>query len=139
MGEKIVELRNELSEVQRLSEEIEDFGTQYALSPEVVFQLNLALEEAVTNVISYGFDDGRPHLLTVRLALEDGLLRAQVEDDGVAHDPLQTPPPDLDASLEERKVGGLGIHLVKELMDEVSYLRSDERNILTMNKHVLAE
>ena len=130
-----VTLVNQLSEVKRLSRLVEAFGEAEGLGPEAVFSMNLALDEVVTNVIRYAHDDdGRQHPIVVRLALEQDVLTAQVEDDGRAFNPLEAPAPDIAASIDERPIGGLGIHLVRSLMNSVEYRREDGRNVLTMKK-----
>ena len=128
-------LVNQLSEVAKISGFVEAFGAAEGLGPEAVYSLNLALDEVVTNVIRYAHDDdGREHPIVVRLALERGVLTAQVEDDGHAFNPLEAPPPDLDVSLDERPIGGLGIFLVRSVMNSVEYRREDGRNVLTMKR-----
>jgi anti-sigma regulatory factor (Ser/Thr protein kinase) len=132
-----VTLVNQLSEVTRLSRLVEAFGEAEGLGPETVFSINLALDEVVSNVIRYAHDDdGRQHPIVVRLAIERDVLTAQVEDDGRAFNPLEAPAPDTDASIDERPMGGLGIHLVRSVMNSVEYRREDGRNVLTMKKNV---
>jgi serine/threonine-protein kinase RsbW len=131
-------LRNDLDELGRLAEEIEAFSDAQQLSPAVVHAVNLALEEIVTNVISYAFADGASHEIGVRLAIRDGEIVAQVEDDGAPFDPLQAEDPDVTAPIDERRVGGLGVMLVKRLMDAVAYERLDGRNVLTIRKRLPA-
>ena len=97
-----VTLVNQLSEVERLSRLVEAFGEAEGLGPEAVFSINLALDEVVTNVIRYAHDDdGRQHPIVVRLALEQDVLTAQVEDDGRAFNPLEMPAPDIGAIIDE--------------------------------------
>jgi serine/threonine-protein kinase RsbW len=131
-----VTLVNDRSEVERLSRLVEAFGEAEGLPPESVFSVNLALDEVVTNIIRYAYDDGRKHSIVIRLALEDGVLSAQVEDDGRAFNPLEMPPPDITASIEDRPIGGLGIHLVRSVMNSVEYRREDGRNMLIMKKRL---
>jgi anti-sigma regulatory factor (Ser/Thr protein kinase) len=128
-------LANHLSEVAKLAGFVEAFGVAEGLEPEAVFNLNLALDEVVTNVIRYAHeDDGQEHPIVVRLALESGVVTAEVEDDGRAFNPLEAAAPNLDASIDERPIGGLGIHLVRSVMTSVEYRRQDGRNVLTMKK-----
>jgi anti-sigma regulatory factor (Ser/Thr protein kinase) len=130
-------LVNQLSEVAKLSSFVEAFGVAEGLAPEVVYSLNLALDEVVTNVIRYAHeDDGREHPIVVRLALERDVVTAEVEDDGRAFNPLEAPAPDLDGSLDERRIGGLGIFLVRSVMNSVEYRREDGRNVLIMKKNL---
>ena len=128
-------LINQLSEVSKIAEFVEAFGEAEGLTAEVVFNLNLALDEIVTNVIRYAHDDdGREHPIVVRLALESGVLTAQVEDDGRAFNPLEAAAPDLSGNIDDRPIGGLGIFLVRSVMSSVEYRRVDGRNVLTMRK-----
>jgi anti-sigma regulatory factor (Ser/Thr protein kinase) len=130
-----VTLVNDQSEVERLSRLVEAFGEAEGVSADSIFSVNLALDEVITNIIRYAHDDGgRQHPIVVRLALEPGVLTAQVEDDGRAFNPLEAPPPDLNASIEERPIGGLGIHLVRTMMNSVEYRRENGRNVLIMKK-----
>ena len=132
-----VTFANDQSEVGKLSRLVEAFGDVHDLPPQSIFSVNLALEEVVTNIIRYAYNDhGVPHPIVVRLAFEDGVLAAQVEDDGRAFNPLDAPPPDIDASLEERPIGGLGIHLVRSMMDSVEYRRDHGRNVFIMKKRL---
>jgi len=131
-----VELKNELSELAKLSHTLTEFGQRHKLPQAVSFAIKLALEEIVTNAISHGFTDQREHRISIGLALEQSVLRAQVEDDGPAFNPLEIPAPDTKQPLEERAVGGLGIHLVRTLMDEVEYQRQNGRNVLVLKKRI---
>ena len=134
-----VTLVNQLFEVQKLSRLVEAFGEVEGLSTEAVFSMNLALDEVVTNIIRYAHeDDGRQHLIVVRLALDQDMLTAQVEDDGRAFNPLEAPPPDMGATIEDRPIGGLGIHLMRSVMNSVEYQREDGRNVLIMKKKLEA-
>jgi anti-sigma regulatory factor (Ser/Thr protein kinase) len=129
----VLKLKNDLGEMTRLAEELEGFCERNGVSSGSLFALNLALEEIVTNVINYGFDGG-DHEIDLELLLDNGSVQATVADGGKAYDPLQREDPDVDAPLEERRVGGLGVLLVKRLMDDVRYSRTADRNIITIRK-----
>jgi len=131
----VIELRNDLAELARLSEALDQLGARYNLSPRTISEVNLALEEIVTNIISYGFDGPGDHLIKIYLSMEDRQLTSQVEDNGRPFDPLQVPEPDVTAALEDRDTGGLGILLARKFMDDVSYSRDGDRNILLMKKN----
>jgi anti-sigma regulatory factor (Ser/Thr protein kinase) len=125
------------TEIRRVGELAERFGAAEGLSEDDVMMINLVLDELVANVISHGHDDdGKEHEIHVTLALEGAELTMVVEDDGRAFDPLQRPAPDLDLPLEERPIGGLGIHIVRSLMDSVEYRHENGRNVLTMHKTI---
>ena len=126
-------LKNDLSELPRIAEEIEAHGEGREWPMKWILNVNLSLDELITNVISYGYEDSGEHEIRVTLTERDGALEVVLEDDGVAFDPLsEAPEPDLGASVEERRIGGLGVHFVKSLMDEVSYERRGGRNRLTL-------
>jgi anti-sigma regulatory factor (Ser/Thr protein kinase) len=130
----VMTIANRLSEVARLATAIETFGAAHGLHDDVVFAFNLALDEVLTNTISYGYDGVGERDIRVRLGVRAGVVQAQVEDDGRPFNPLNVPPPDLDAPLEDRPIGGLGLHIVRSLMDDVEYRHDGARNILTLRK-----
>jgi serine/threonine-protein kinase RsbW len=121
---------NDLSEIPRVAERVEEFCVARKISGKIIYRFNLSLDEVLTNIISHGLTQGR-HEIAVSVALQDGHLVADVSDDGPAFDPLSAPAPDIRAPIEERKIGGLGIHLLRTLMDAVEYRRADGRNHLT--------
>ena len=98
--------------------------------------LNLALEEAVTNVIQYAYPEGSDGLVDVEAVLREGQLEFIISDSGKPFDPTAKPEVDITAGVEERPIGGLGIHLVKHIMDSVSYRREEGKNVLTMIKKI---
>lgn len=131
-----VTLKNRLSEIARVAQVVETFGSRQALPAQVVFEINLALDEILTNVISYGYDDDTEHDIVVRLTIRGGELAVQVEDDGRPFNPLDVAAPPLHVPLQERPIGGLGVHLVRKVIDRVNYRRQDGKNILVMTKRV---
>jgi anti-sigma regulatory factor (Ser/Thr protein kinase) len=135
----VAEIKNDMAEIARVTSRIEEFGESHQLPKEVVFQFVLAFDELLTNIISYGCPDGGAHKITASMALAGDRLEAEIVDDGIAFDPLARPAPDLDASVEDRKIGGLGIHFVRSVMDSVHYRRQDGHNHLKMMKKVSAE
>ena len=127
---------NQRTEIERVVEFAERFGEEHQLPTELVMTMHLVLDELVANIINHGYDDTAEHQIHVTLAVDGSELTIRVEDDARPFDPLQVPPPDLDLPLEERPVGGLGIHLVRSVMDTVEYQRNGDRNILTMRKTI---
>ena len=98
--------------------------------------INLALEEAVTNVISYAYPEGTEGEIKVDAIARKDSLRFTISDFGQEFDPTATPEVDTSLALEDRPIGGLGIHLVRKIMDRVSYKRQDDMNILTLTKTI---
>ncbi len=132
-------LPNRVAAIGETAEEIESFCAAHGVPPAAIGHLNLALDEAMTNTIAYGWPEGGDHEIALTLSIIGGAVLAEVSDDGRTFDPLEVPPPDLESDLESRPIGGLGVHFMKTLMDEVSYRREGGRNILTMRKRFAAE
>ena len=131
-----LELRNSLSELDALSESLEQFGNSLGLSNKIVFEICLAMEELVSNIISYGFTDDAVHWIKVAMSHQEGILVIRLEDDGIPFDPLKAEEPDCECPLEQRKIGNLGIHLTKKFMDDMVYERLGNKNILTLRKNL---
>jgi serine phosphatase RsbU (regulator of sigma subunit)/anti-sigma regulatory factor (Ser/Thr protein kinase) len=133
-----ITLANRPAELQRLASEVERFAQNHRIPERDVQALSLALDEVVTNTISHGYDDQEAHEIRVGVTLANGRLSAEVEDDGRPFNPLTAPPPDLTSDVDERPVGGLGIHLVRSLMEQVDYRRESGKNHLIMSKRLSA-
>lgn len=127
-------LRSTLEEIARAQAAVERFAEAEALSEQTAFALQVTLEEVLANVVHHGYEGGGAHPIEVRVRAAEAEIELEVVDDGKPFDPLSMPPPKLDAPLEERDVGGLGVHMVKQLMDEVRYRRDGGHNVLTMRK-----
>lgn len=127
--------RNDLAELAKLTADLENFAEQNQLDPALAQTFNLCLDELFTNIVSYGFDDALPHEIYLDLEIGPSEVSATLRDDARAFNPLtEAPVPDLDAALEDRKIGGLGVHFVKTLMSHVSYAREGGWNVLSMTK-----
>lgn len=129
-----VDLKSRLSELDRLWGALQTFAADHHVPDEVVGALRLALEEIVVNVIRHGYRDVDTHAIRVRVALTGKQCTVVVADDARPYDPLSRATPDIDADIDDRPIGGLGIFFVRELMDEVDYRREHEQNILTIKK-----
>ena len=129
-------LVNQRQEVERLSQFVERFGASHHLSTDDLLDVNLVLDEIVINVIAHGYEDDGEHQIHVRLALDGDVLTIQVEDDGRAFDLAGQPSPNLDLPIDERRIGGLGIHIVRSLTETIEHRRVDERNVVTLTKRV---
>ncbi|HEY2774995.1 MAG TPA: anti-sigma factor antagonist [Candidatus Binatia bacterium] len=132
-------LASRLHELERISGEVDAFARRNGIPPRLAFDANLALDEVLTNIISYAYDDEAEHEIVVTLRAERDRFVIEVEDDGRPFDPLATPAPDLTMPADERPVGGLGLSLVRRLMPELQYQRRDQRNVLTMSRAVGTE
>ena len=124
-----------IEELRRLAALVEEFGAGENWPPDLVFQVNLVLEEVAINVINYGHDGGL-HEIEIALTSELDALTIEVIDDGRAFDPTEDAKvPDVTLPMEERPVGGLGVYLVRTMMDEMRYRREEGRNHLTLVKY----
>ena len=131
-----IQVRNDVVELERLNEFLAAFWASNQLPKQAMFDLNVALEEIFTNVIFHGYRDGGEHAIHVELALRERVVSLTVEDEGIPFNPLDAPPSDETTSIEERSIGGLGIHLVRKLMDGVEYARAGNRNRLVVTKRI---
>jgi anti-sigma regulatory factor (Ser/Thr protein kinase) len=132
----ILELRNRLEDLAALERGLARFAADCALPARELDTLNLVLDEIVTNLIEHAYDDDAEHAIRIRLALSDGELRVEVEDDGRPFDPLAAPPPELDAEARERRIGGLGLHFVRRSVDALEHRRVGGRNLLCLRKRI---
>lgn len=132
--EETLILRNNLAEIQRLTQFIHDFGERHRLPGDLVFNLTLCLEELAVNTITYGYGEGGHHEFSVRMWMEGRAVCVQLEDDAAPFNPLEAPEFDLQRALQQERIGGLGITLVKRLMDVFQYERCDGRNVIRLRK-----
>ena len=137
--EKRLVLKNDVSELQRLTNVVTEFGKENDLAEETIDDVTLALEEIVNNIISYAYEDDSGHQIDVRISMKDQELTVEVIDDGKPFNPLEVPEADIDKPLEEKEAGGLGIHFARHLMDSIVYTREDEENVLVMKKIVITK
>ena len=130
-------LRNELSVIPRLMEALDPFAKAQGFSDEELFNLNLCLDELLTNTINYGYDDQENHEINVTLDISGELMTLALEDDAAPFNPLEkSTVPDLEVNLEERVIGGLGIYLVRTFMDDIRYSRIDGHNRIELEKRL---
>ena len=101
---------------------------------EMVFAVQLAVDEACSNTILYGYPAGEAGTITLTCSVDADAVLVTITDDGIPFDPLTAPPPRLDVPAEERPIGGLGIHFIRTVTDSVAYAREGERNVLSMEK-----
>ena len=128
------ELKSNLSELDKLCRHLETFGKKTGISKKIVFEINLVLDELFTNIISYGFDDGCEHTIKVTMTPDKEGICLCIEDDGRPFNPVEFETPDLSCSIDECKIGGLGIHIIRKLMDDIFYERCQDKNIVFSQK-----
>jgi serine/threonine-protein kinase RsbW len=133
---KTLLIKNQISELNRVVEYLDELGEEWDLAVSLIFSLNLVLEEALTNVILYGLDSQTEHIIEIDFKKSDDQLFISLIDDGIAYDPTQKADPDLTLSAEDRPIGGLGIFLIKKIMDQVEYSRKENKNYLMLTKNI---
>jgi anti-sigma regulatory factor (Ser/Thr protein kinase) len=131
-----ITLKNRPEEKRKLLAALGSFVHAHQLPPAVCRAADLALEEHLTNVMDYAYDDRREHEIRVRLDVNGAQMVVEVEDDGRAFDPTRAPEVDTSLPLDQRPIGGLGIHFIRHCMDEVRYQRQANRNVLRMTKRL---
>jgi serine/threonine-protein kinase RsbW len=121
-----------LENLQVLMKAVKETAAAAGLAPERVFRLELALEEALVNIIKYAYEGGEGEIRISCASDDHGTFVTEITDNGHPFEMNAVPPPDLASGVGERRIGGLGIHLMKSLMDEVSYRREEEKNVLSL-------
>ena len=132
--EKSIILANDISEISRLYEFVEEVGNDFELSPDIVFNLNLVLEGAVVNIINYAYPKEEHESIYLSARMHEGSIVLVLTDTGKEFDPTAAPEADVTLSADDRQIGGLGIFLIRQIMNEVKYERIEGKNVLTLEK-----
>jgi anti-sigma regulatory factor (Ser/Thr protein kinase) len=129
-------LTNRLAEIPRSAELVAAFCARQGLASSVNFVINVSLEELLVNTMSYGYADDRDHEIVVQIWRQDADLVIDITDDARPFDPTGVAPPDLDAPLNGRPIGGLGIHLVRNMVDRMEYRYDGRQNRIRLRKRI---
>lgn len=129
-------IENRIEELPAFAEKIEQLAEHWEFQPDLTMKINLVLEEAVSNIIYYAFDDDEIHKIEISIIKESNILTIEIIDDGIPFDPASQKQPDISLPAEERPVGGLGIFLISKIMNTVKYSRNNNLNILTLTKKI---
>ncbi|MFK7848626.1 MAG: ATP-binding protein [Rhodothermales bacterium] len=127
-----IRVENRLSEIEVATEKFCEFVKKYDLPDEVQSKVSIILDELLTNTISYGSDDEEEHFIELHIEIQEDRLFITLADDGTLFNPFQHAAPDTEAAVDEREIGGLGIHIVRNMMQKVGYKRSGNRNVVTL-------
>lgn len=130
------ELKNDLSELETLCQHLNKFGHVSGLSEACITDINICLDELFTNIVSYGFTDDLEHIIRFTINMDNNVLIVNIEDEGIPFNPLEKKDPEIPADLIDVRIGGLGIHIVRKLMDDIRYKRERGKNKLTMKKFI---
>ena len=134
--EKEIKIANNVDEIPRLADFVEELGAELELSPAMAMSINLALEEAVVNIILYAYPQDQLHEIRLKVTASAQQLIFLLSDSGMSFDPTRVPEPDVTLPLEERPIGGMGVFLIRKIMNEVTYERIGGENKLTMKKNI---
>ena len=127
-------LPNDIATIPQLNEFIDTVAEEVGLDMSLTMSLNLALEEAVVNVMDYAYSEGQRGDVDIEVTADQQWLTFVISDPGIAFDPTAKEDVDTTLSAEERPIGGLGIFLVRQLMDVIDYKREGNKNVLTLRK-----
>ncbi len=133
IAERTWRFPNRMTALAAVAKEVFEWLANLPLSSRAKYSVGLAVEEMASNVIKYGYDDDREHEIAVHVAAQDDRVEIVFEDDGHAFDPTGHPKPDLERIVESRKIGGLGIELVRRICENMSYQRVGDRNRLVLH------
>ena len=135
-SEKLI-INNKIDQLDRVRKYLEQIGTAWDLDNDMVFQLNLVLEEYISNLICYGYSDDAFHEISVEISKESDRLLIVVTDDSNSFNILELPANnEINKPLEERRIGGLGVHFIKTLTDHLEYKRDGGKNRILMMKKI---
>ncbi|PWB62682.1 MAG: hypothetical protein C3F17_10835 [Bradyrhizobiaceae bacterium] len=127
-------IHNDMSEIGVVRDALDDLARQHAIPRRALTQLQVALDEIVSNVVKYSWEDGGRHEFLVRITVRSGGVDLEIIDDGRQFDPLTIAAPATVAAGRRPRPGGLGIHMARKLVDQVTYVRVDGRNHTTLSK-----
>jgi len=123
-------IKNTFSEVEQLCAEINKLTQKNNFSEQLIFCLNVCLEEMLTNIVKYSYDDDAGHEIEMRLEIANEIITLTIIDDGHEFNPLEAEKPDINSDIKHREVGGIGIFLTCKMANNITYARKDDKNIL---------
>ena len=132
-------IKNDVAALEKLAAFIEEVAAELGLDPEMEMNLNLVLEEVVSNVILYAYPQDEEGAVSVAVSCDGKTLVFVITDKGKEFDPTKVEDADVTLSAEDRQIGGLGIYIVKNIMNKVVYQRLDGSNVLTLTKSIVNE
>ena len=129
-------VKNQYIEIERVNSEFNAFARTYGLSDSIRRKVNLVFDELLNNIISYAFQDEEEHHINIQVELSVSRLCITISDDGIPFNIFELPPSPTDLKLEDRPIGGMGIHLVRGMMDNYSYRLENGKNITILIKYI---
>ena len=133
-------IKNTFAEVEQVCAEVNGIAQDNKFSEQHIYCLNVCLEEMLTNIIKYGYDDEKRHEIEVRLEIANKIITLTIIDDGHKFNPLEAEIPEINTDIKHRQVGGIGIFLTCKMANKVTYARKDDKNVLKilLTPHVIS-
>ena len=140
MREKLdFKIKNNREELKMLNRSIRTFLSTIKIPPKTIYKVDLILEEMITNIIKYGYNDNKDHEIEIKMNITKEYIRIRIIDDGKEFDSEISPAPNIETPLEEMRLGGLGLHLVKNIIHNMKYKRHKKKNVLRVKLETLSE
>lgn len=130
----VLQIRNKLSELSLVTDQVVSLIDRYKLSKKQAHDIFLVIDEILSNIINYAYDDGNEHFIDIELTVNQQMFRLITKDDGMAFDMTKNKAVDTTSKLDERDIGGLGLFFVKNIVDKMEYTRENNKNVLIMEK-----
>ena len=134
---KTVQITNQRDQVDTVRKFFDDYSKKNKLTEKTVHDIQMALDELLTNIVNYGYEDSDEHKIDVRFGINDDAVRVEIIDDSKPYNILEQENPDISLSVEDKPIGGLGIFLIKKLMSNVDYYTKEGKNHLVMTKELV--
>jgi len=134
---KTVRITNQRDQVDTVRKFFDDYSKENKLTEKTVHDIQMALDELLTNIVNYGYEDSDEHKIDVRFGINDDAVRVEIIDDSKPYNILEQENPDISLSVEDKPIGGLGIFLIKKLMSNVDYYTKEGKNHLVMTKELV--
>ena len=134
---KTVQITNQRDQVDTVRKFFDDYSKENKLTEKTVHDIQMALDELLTNIVNYGYEDSDEHKIDVRFGINDDAVRVEIIDDSKPYNILEQESPDISLSVEDKPIGGLGIFLIKKLMSNVDYYTKEGKNHLVMTKELV--
>ena len=131
-------IENKLDELEKLNSQIENVGDTNKIEKKIINIFLIVVDELLSNIIFYGYEDKKSHRITISLSIDKEFMTLQIIYDGTDFDPRNAPEPDLTGNLEDRRIGGLGVHIVLKMTDYFDYKRKDTKSYITIKKKLKA-
>jgi len=134
---KTVRITNQRDQIDTVRKFFDDYSKENKLTEKTVHDIQMALDELLTNIVNYGYEDSDEHKIDVRFGINDDAVRVEIIDDSKPYNILEKENPDISLSVEDKPIGGLGIFLIKKLMSNVDYYTKEGKNHLVMTKELV--